>query len=73
MRDNRVVPLEPEFIVPQDGDAKQDCESQAARRRLAAHATRYARFRPFLAAIDNIRLGWGKLQRSSGTGEELIG
>ncbi len=27
---NRVVPLEPEFIVPQDGHDKQDCESRAA-------------------------------------------
>jgi hypothetical protein len=27
---NRVVPLEPEFIVPQDGNEKQDCESRAA-------------------------------------------
>ena len=27
---NRVVPLEPEFIVPQDGHEKQDCESRAA-------------------------------------------
>ena len=26
---NRVVPLEPEFIVPQDGHDKQDCESRA--------------------------------------------
>jgi hypothetical protein len=26
----RVVPLEPEFIVPQDGHEKQDCESRAA-------------------------------------------
>jgi hypothetical protein len=25
-----VVPLEPEFIVPQDGHEKQDCESRAA-------------------------------------------
>jgi hypothetical protein len=27
---NRVVPLEPKFIVPQDGHEKQDCESRAA-------------------------------------------
>src|SRR3954471_12354220 len=27
---NRVVPLEPEFIVPQDGNEKQDCESRSA-------------------------------------------
>jgi hypothetical protein len=40
---NRVVPLEPEFVVPQDGHDKQDCESRAARRWLAAHGTSYAR------------------------------
>jgi hypothetical protein len=39
----RVVPLEPEFIVPQDGHDKQDCESRAARRWLSAHGPRYAR------------------------------
>ena len=37
-----VVPLRPEFIVPQDGQAKQDCEINAAKRWLAAHATRYS-------------------------------
>ena len=40
---NRAVPLEPEFIVPQDGHEKQDCESRAARRWLAAHGAKYAR------------------------------
>ena len=39
---NRAVPLEPEFIVPQDGHDKQDCESRAARRWLAAHGAQYA-------------------------------
>src|SRR3954467_6399725 len=34
----RVVPLEPEFIVPQDGHEKQDCESRAVRRWLERHA-----------------------------------
>ena len=34
---NRVVPLEPEFIVPQDGPEKQDCESRAVRRWLERH------------------------------------
>jgi hypothetical protein len=38
---NRVVPLQPEFVVPQDGHDKQDCESMAARRWLAAHGPRY--------------------------------
>ena len=36
---DKVIPLEPEFIVPQDGAEKQDCENMAARKRwLAAHA-----------------------------------
>lgn len=39
---SHVVPLRPEFITPQDGHAKQDCEITAAKRWLAAHAGRYA-------------------------------
>ena len=38
----QVVPLRPEFITPQDGQAKQDCEINAAKRWLGAHAARYA-------------------------------
>jgi hypothetical protein len=38
----QVVPLRPEFITPQDGQAKQDCEINAAKRWLAAQAERYA-------------------------------
>jgi hypothetical protein len=38
-----VLALEPEFIVPQDGHAKQDCEIQAAKRWLAQHGAFYAR------------------------------
>ena len=38
---NRVIPLEPEFILPQDGHDKQDCESAAAKRWIAAYAERY--------------------------------
>jgi len=37
----QVVPLRPEFIRPQDGQVKQDCEINAAKRWLAAHAGRY--------------------------------
>ncbi len=29
---NKVIPLEPEFITPQDGSTKQDCELNAAKR-----------------------------------------
>jgi hypothetical protein len=49
---NRAVPLEPEFIVPQDGHDKQDCESRAVRRWLAAHGAQYAGIKPvYLAHI----------------------
>jgi hypothetical protein len=49
---NRVVPLIPEFIVPQDGHEKQDCESRAVRRWLAAHGARYAPLRPVYLGDD---------------------
>jgi hypothetical protein len=49
---NRAVPLEPEFIVPQDGHDKQDCESRAVRRWLSAHAARYARLKPVYLGDD---------------------
>lgn len=39
---DKVIPLEPEFIVPQDGTDKQDCETIAAKRWLAMHGRRYA-------------------------------
>lgn len=33
----QVLPLPPEFIVPQDGSEKQDCERMAAKRWLSQH------------------------------------
>ena len=38
----QVLALEPEFIVPQDGHDKQDCELAAAKRWLAQHGNFYA-------------------------------
>jgi hypothetical protein len=38
---NKVIPLPPEFIVPQDGHAKQDCENAAAKRWLHQYAPTY--------------------------------
>jgi hypothetical protein len=38
---NKVIPLPPEFIVPQDGHAKQDCENAAAKRWLRKAAPTY--------------------------------
>jgi hypothetical protein len=43
---NMVLPLMPEFITPQDGAEKQDCERNAAKRWLSAHAARVAELRP---------------------------
>ena len=37
----RVIPLEPEFITPQDGHEKQDCENVAAKRWLSDYGARY--------------------------------
>ena len=34
--ENRVIALEPEFVRPQDGHEKQDCELRAAERWLRA-------------------------------------
>jgi hypothetical protein len=49
---NRAVPLEPEFIEPQDGHDKQDCESRAVRRWLTAHAAQYAGLKPVYLGDD---------------------
>jgi hypothetical protein len=49
---NRAVPLEPEFIVPQDGHEKQDCESRAVRRWLSAHGAQYKDLKPIYLGDD---------------------
>jgi hypothetical protein len=49
---NRVVSLPPEFISPQDGSEKQDCESRAARRWLADHGRHYAKLKPIYLGDD---------------------
>jgi len=49
---NQVVPLEPEFISPQDGAEKQDCETRAVQRWLAKHGAQYARRNPIYLGDD---------------------
>ena len=44
--------MEPEFITPQDGALKQDCESRAMLRWLASHGPRYARLQPIYLGDD---------------------
>src|ERR1700744_5877099 len=46
------LPLMPEFIAPQDGAEKQDCERNAAKRWLAAHGERVSDLRPVYLGDD---------------------
>ncbi len=48
----RAIPLAPEFVVPQDGGEKQDCESRATRRWLVAHGPGLARLKPIYLGDD---------------------
>ena len=47
-----VLPLRPQFITPQDGDEKQDCETKAAYRWFDQNAARYASLRPIYLGDD---------------------
>ena len=49
---SKVVPLAPEFISPQDGAEKQDCERNAVRRWFAKHGARLAPLRPVFLGDD---------------------
>jgi len=49
---SQVIALEPEFISPQDGHEKQDCEYQAAKRWLESMGGRYAPFGVVLLGDD---------------------
>ena len=47
-----VLPLRPEFVEPQQGYVKQDCESRAARRWLELNASRYSKLNPVYLGDD---------------------
>jgi hypothetical protein len=47
-----VISLEPEFIVPQDGQEKQDCETRAGKRWLEKHGSFYAKRRAIILGDD---------------------
>jgi len=49
---SRALPLPPEFVAPQDGAAKQDCERQAVKRWLRSHGERCAALRPVYLGDD---------------------
>ncbi len=42
---SQVIPLVPEFVRPQDGHDKQDCETAAAKRWLVQHGKRFSRLK----------------------------
>jgi len=48
----RVISLEPEFIVPQDGQEKQDSEINASKRWLEKHGSFYAKRRAIILGDD---------------------
>jgi hypothetical protein len=48
----QVLPLAPEFIVPQDGAEKQDCERNAAKRWLERHGPAMAPHQPIFLGDD---------------------
>ena len=48
----QVLPLPPEFIVPQDGAEKQDCERNAAKRWLERHGPAVVHLRPIFLGDD---------------------
>lgn len=50
--DNKVFSLPPEFIQPQDGEKKQDCELKAAKRWFARVAPRCAQYNPLYLGDD---------------------
>ncbi len=41
---NNVISLQPEFITPQDGHKKQDCENAAAKRWITEYSSKYSQF-----------------------------
>jgi hypothetical protein len=49
---DKVIPLTPEFVRPQDGAEKQDCELNAAKRWLADHGDDYRPFNVTLLGDD---------------------
>jgi hypothetical protein len=51
-KNNHVLSLQPEFITPQDGHAKQDCENAAAKRWLEQYGADYATEKAIILGDD---------------------
>ena len=52
--ESRVIALEPEFIMPQDGHAKQDCERAAIKRWVQRNAGQFAKRDAHLALYEQV-------------------
>jgi hypothetical protein len=68
---SQVVPLRPAFIRPQDGQVKQDCEINAAKRWLAEHAAQYSNANDTLLGDDALNVNWCELTITDGEGRLL--
>ena len=49
---DKVIPLAPEFVTPQDGNEKQDCELNAAKRWLAEHGEEFGQLKAIVLGDD---------------------
>ncbi len=49
---NKVIPLIPEFIIPQDGHNKQDCENAAAKRWIQNYGKEYSKMKVTISGDD---------------------
>lgn len=70
-----MISLEPEFIVPQDGHEKQDCEIEAGKRWLRTHSEYYARLETSVEAIARDGRARWKIENDTarqGSAREII-
>jgi hypothetical protein len=54
----KIMPLMPEFMAPQDGPEKQDCERNAVKRWFGTHQARLAPLRPVYLGDDLFACRW---------------
>jgi hypothetical protein len=58
---NKVISLQPEFITPQDGHKKQDCENAAAKRWIKQNAQAYKHLGITMLGDDSLYVNWCEL------------
>ena len=77
---SEVIPLRPEFIIPQDGHIKQDCEIAASKRWLEKNTGRYLsgtvtllgnKGAPLAEGADALKVSWFELTVTNSKGEQI--